>query len=153
MNHPLADIIRGVMRGVDYHALYPAKVISQNSDDGSLELTPQSSKLAGMSRVPIRTGVPGMKVKVAAGGVVLVGFENGNPQSPVATLWDVTTCTELDLNGTIIKLNGGGTPVAKEGSITSGHTHTGTAGPYPVTLAPATDTIATGAGSPSIKVP
>lgn len=56
-----------------------------------------------------------------------------------------------------VKFNGGSTPVAKEGSGTTGHQHTlaGTAGPYPLsgTAAMTTDSIATGAGSSEVKVP
>jgi hypothetical protein len=60
---------------------------------------------------------------------------------------------QISIGTTDIRLAGGSTPVAKEGSATAGHTHTGTAGPYPVVLAPATDAIAAGAGSPNVKVP
>ncbi len=64
----------------------------------------------------------------------------------------------VEINGsTAVKFNGGSTPVAKEGSATTGHMHTltGTAGPYPLagTAVTTTDTIATGAGSADIKVP
>lgn len=56
-----------------------------------------------------------------------------------------------------IILKGGSTPVAKEGSATTGHQHvlTGTAGPYPIvgTAVTTTDTIAVAAGSANIKVP
>lgn len=60
---------------------------------------------------------------------------------------------QIEITDALIKLNGGATPVAKEGSATAGHTHVGTAGPYPVTLNPATDVIAVGAGSATVKVP
>lgn len=56
-----------------------------------------------------------------------------------------------------IEVNGGTTPVAKEGSSTTGHTHTltGTAGPYPLSgsALTSTDSIASGAGSSTVKVP
>lgn len=62
--------------------------------------------------------------------------------------------------GGTIELNAGGTaatPVAKEGSATTGHQHTltGTAGPFPIvgTAVSTTDTIATGAGSQNVLVP
>lgn len=73
---------------------------------------------------------------------------------------------EISANGGVVTFNGGSTPVAKEGSATTGHTHgpgglqvvipTGSsAGTYAVTgvSGSATDTIATGAGSQNIKVP
>jgi phage baseplate assembly protein V len=56
-----------------------------------------------------------------------------------------------------VKINGGSTPVAKEGSATTGHMHTltGTAGPFPLagTAITTTDSIATAAGSATVKVP
>jgi hypothetical protein len=60
--------------------------------------------------------------------------------------------------GQDLVLHAGSTPVAKEGSGTTGHLHnagTMTAGPWPVVgaTATATDTVATGAGSPRVKVP
>lgn len=65
-------------------------------------------------------------------------------------------------NPRTISLNGGSTPIAKEGSLTTGHTHTATfaltapAGGGPVTgtitIVSATDTIATGAGSQRARV-
>lgn len=59
--------------------------------------------------------------------------------------------------GANVLINGGSTPVAKEGSATTGHQHTltGTAGPYPLagTAITTTDTIATAAGSATVKVP
>lgn len=73
---------------------------------------------------------------------------------------------EISANGGQVVFNGGSTPVAKEGSATTGHTHGAgelqvvipsgpAAGTYPVTGATgsATDTIASGAGSANIKVP
>ncbi len=152
----LARLIATMFARVDYFALYACTIVVQNAD-GSLEFKPDSDKLPGMSRVPIRLGLPNSTVKVAPGSRVLLGFENGDPARPVASLWDTATCTELVVNGTTIKLNGGNTPVAKEGSVTTGHVHvlSGTAGPFPVigTALVTTDTIAVRAGSQTVKVP
>jgi hypothetical protein len=49
--------------------------------------------------VPIRYGIPGVVAKVAAGGRVLVGFENGDPSRPVAELWDNASLVELSFAG------------------------------------------------------
>lgn len=59
--------------------------------------------------------------------------------------------------GQNVVINGGNVPVAKEGSVTTGHAHGAgmlVAGPYAVTgvTASATDTIATGAGSQRARV-
>lgn len=90
----------------------------------------------------------------------LTGLEPGE----VAIYNDQGSSVVLKANGDIevsaagnVVVNGGSTPVAKEGSATTGHTHTltGTAGPFPIvgTAILATDSIATGAGSSTVKVP
>jgi phage baseplate assembly protein V len=82
----------------------------------------------------------------------------------VAVYNDVGSKIVLHHNGDIevhaagnVLINGGTTPVAKEGSSTTGHMHTltGTAGPFPLagTAITTTDTVATGAGSGTVKVP
>jgi hypothetical protein len=164
MKAGLAAWVRGLFARIDYLALYPSRVVSQNGD-GTLELQPDDPRLPGLSNVPVRLGIPGTTVEVQAGARVLLGFEAGDPARPVATLWEggplakltVVAASELHLNGGTVLLKDGGTPVAKEGSATTGHQHTlaGTAGPYPLsgTAVLTTDSIATGAGSPNVKVP
>jgi hypothetical protein len=83
----LLTIIDGATRRIDYLALYPCRVAAQNAD-GTLELQPDSNSLPSLSKVPVRLGVPGVAVKVAAGSRVLLGFEGGNPQRPAAFLWE-----------------------------------------------------------------
>lgn len=90
---------------LDLLAAYPARVVSQNAD-GTLELVPYSSNLPALTRVPIRYGVPGVAAKVVAGARVLVEFEAGSSASPVATVWDVASVTELTVTANVIKLAG-----------------------------------------------
>lgn len=95
MKGALASFIEQVMGRVDYHALYPCRVVSQNAD-GTLELKPDTDKMGpGLSRVPIRLGLPGVAVKVKAQARVLLGFEGGDPQRPVATLWEADGLDEI----------------------------------------------------------
>lgn len=60
-------------------------------------------------------------------------------------------------SGQDVRINSGTSPVAHEGSLTAGHSHvlSGTAGPWAIagTAVTTTDAIATGAGSPHLKVP
>lgn len=93
----LERIIRRVMRRVDYCALYPARVLSQNAD-GTLELAPESESLPPMSAVPYRT-LAGVALTVPAGSRVLLGFEDADPARPVALLWELGTVTRLAVNG------------------------------------------------------
>jgi len=91
----LAGFIQQVMGRVDFFALYPCVVVSQNSD-GSLELKPDAPRFgAGLSRVPIRLGLPGVTVKVKPQARVMLAFEGGDPQRPVATLWEAAGLDEL----------------------------------------------------------
>jgi hypothetical protein len=172
MKDGLAAWVRSLFSRLDYLALYPSRVVSQNGD-GTLELQPDDPRLPGLSGVPVRLGLPGTTVEVQAGARVLLGFEAGDPARPVATLWEggplakltVVAATELHVDGGSelhltagkVLLKEGATPVAKEGSATTGHQHTltGTAGPYPISgsAVMTTDTIAAGAGSPNVKVP
>jgi hypothetical protein len=111
----LEGIVRGLTAGSIYLGLFPAKVIAQNAD-GTLELQPDDSRLPGMSRVPIRYGIPGVSVKVAPAARVGIEFEAGDPARPVATVWDSASVIE-------IKFAGGVQPIARVGD---------TAGPYPI---------------------
>ncbi len=95
----LLAFVRQATRRLDYLALYPATVNSQN-DDGTLELTPDDPRFAGASKVPILLGLPGVEVKVPAKARVLLGFAGGDPQKPRATLWELSALTELKLTAT-----------------------------------------------------
>jgi hypothetical protein len=80
----------------DFSGLYPARVVSQNAD-GSLELRPDDPDRfgLGLSRVPLRLGLPGVAVKVRKDSRVLLSFEGFDPQRPIATLWDAASAEEL----------------------------------------------------------
>lgn len=94
IKEPLIRLVLKATQRMDYHALYSCKVVSQNAD-GTLELQPDRTTLSSVSKVPIRLGLPGVEVKVAAGSRVLLGFENGDPAKPVATLWEKSTLNEI----------------------------------------------------------
>ncbi len=118
-------IIERLLSKVDYAALYPCTVVSQNGD-GTLELRPDSSKIPGLSKVPYRPGIPGIVIKVNAGARVIVGFEDMNPSKPVATVWGGTGLKEVQI--------GGLQPVARQGDVVSvtlppGTVFQGVAGP------------------------
>lgn len=94
----LEAIIRSVTAGSLYLGQFPAKVIAQNAD-GTLELKPEDSRLPGMTRVPIRYGIPGVTAKVAAGARIGIEFESGDPTRPVATVWESASIVELVFDG------------------------------------------------------
>lgn len=118
----IEGIIRHLTAHIDYYAQYPARVVAQNSDD-SLEVIPDDSRLPGLSRVPIRYGVPGIKAKIAPGGRVAVEFAAGNPEKPVATVWESASVLKLEISAAQVVFNNGAMPIARVGDM---------AGPYPI---------------------
>jgi hypothetical protein len=95
----VARLLSSVTSRLDYLALYPARVVAQNAD-GTLELKVDDARVGGLSKVAIRYGIPGVKAEVAANSRVLLGFEGGDPQRPVATLWELTEATLIFNGGT-----------------------------------------------------
>ena len=104
----LKAIVHAMFPRIDYLALYPARVVSQNAD-GTLELKPDDTRVPGLSQVPIRYGIPGVRVKVAAGARVLAGFAGGDPSQPVAELWESGTVTDLFISAGKIEVGSDGT--------------------------------------------
>lgn len=96
----LAKFIRWVMRDATYLGQYVCEVQGQDAD-GLLALLPDDAKVRGngLGAVPIRHGLPGCKVFVKSGARVLLGWENGDPAKPFASLWsddqDVVQHVEL----------------------------------------------------------
>ncbi len=70
-----------------YSRWYPCKVIAQGAD-GSLELYPDDEKVRGngLTRIPLRLGLPGCKVVVTPGSRVDLFFENADPKKPACAL-------------------------------------------------------------------
>jgi hypothetical protein len=88
-------IFKGLRQEIDYSRTYPCKVVTQNDDDGTLQLMPDDGRVGGgkvgatgLDRVPIRLGLPGFSAKVPNGARVTLGFDAGDPKRPYAALWD-----------------------------------------------------------------
>lgn len=112
----LLDIIQHVLKPTDYHALYPARVVSQ-TPGGLLEVIPDDTRLSGMT-VPIRYGIPCVTAKIRKDSRVLIGFEGGNPKKPVATLWDAADIEQIIIapDKLFIGSDGGNAwPIARQG--------------------------------------
>ena len=93
---------------IDYSRLYPAKVVKQASD-GSLELLADDARMRGngITRVPIRHGIPGCVVTVPPGGKVQLFFEGGDPKRPAAALWpDGSSVTKIEITTGTLKVFG-----------------------------------------------
>jgi len=99
-------IVGRITARVDYHALYPARVLQQRAD-GTLDLVPDSMRVPSCQRVPYRT-LRGLSVEVSAGARVLLGYEEGDPSKPYAALWELG-------DADVVRVNGGTSRVARDG--------------------------------------
>ena len=130
LKHYFLGLVETALARTDYHALYPARVVSQNSD-GTLELRPDSPRWgSGLSRVPIRHGVPGVtRLEVAQGARVHLGFvpgPDGIPE-PYAALWEKGSLTKLTIEAStqvvvicpdvVLGSEEGASPVARLGDV------------------------------------
>lgn len=123
---------------IDFSRMYPSKVLKQSSD-GTLELLPDSAKMRGngLTRVPIRHGIPGLHVTVPAGGKVLLFFEAGDPKLPAAALWpDGSSVTQMKITTPTLIVDGDiqctGEITAKSQTLPvklSSHQHPASTGP------------------------
>lgn len=133
----LAAFVRRVTGRLDYQALYPATVRAQ---DGAgrldVELDPPTA-MPPLTGVPIRHGLPGVTVRVAAGARVLVTWERGDPARPVAVLWEAGSVTDIVVNGGARKAARDGDPVSvtiDPGTVLVMVLGTPTPNPAPITL-------------------
>lgn len=94
----LAALVRAETRRVDYHALYPASVVSQDGAGGPLDLRPDTEALPPPQAVPLRV-VNGVKLTLPAGTRVLLGYEGGDPSKPYATLGPFAEVSRFAVNG------------------------------------------------------
>jgi hypothetical protein len=70
-----------------YARMYRAKVVAQSDDADTVDVRPDDPSLPDMANIPLRHGVPGLRVSVAMGSYVLVGWDDGRPDHPFAALW------------------------------------------------------------------
>ena len=125
MSDTILDSLRRIVTAfvgtrLDHLALYPA-VVRQQRSDGALDLHPEDTRVPSCQGVPIRLGLPGVTVTVAVGARVLIGYENGNPARPVATLWESGTVTLLEIDATMVRVNGGTLRVARATDAVTAH--------------------------------
>ncbi len=119
---------RLVLPRLDPLALYPARVVSQQ-DDGTLDVKPDDTRWGpGLSRVPVRHGLPGVSVRVRQGARILVGFEGGDITRPFASLWEPGSLDTLTVEASVklllkapsvvaAEVEGDARPVARVGDL------------------------------------
>jgi hypothetical protein len=96
----LERLIRWATRDSLYLGQYACSVVAQGAD-GTLDLLPDDPRLRaqGLQSVPIRHGLPGCRVQVAPGEIVLLGFENGDSRLPYAALWREGQVLSVSIGG------------------------------------------------------
>jgi hypothetical protein len=85
------SIARGAIPDLDYKGTFPAMLLKQHSNRRRVDVAPVDPRLPRMVDIPLKVGVPGVEVVISPGHLVLVGWENGRPDRPYATLWDPGT--------------------------------------------------------------
>lgn len=94
------QLVAKSLPAIDYLGSYPCRVVSQNGD-GTLDLVADDARVPNSSKVKIRYGIPGVTVKVAGGAKVLLSFEGGDPERPVAALWESEGLKEITLKASV----------------------------------------------------
>jgi hypothetical protein len=87
----LAELVRTLVLKLTaptlYYATFSVRVVTQ-AGDGTLEVIPDDSRIPGLTGVPIRYGLPGIKATVLQGARCRVAFDNGDPSKPYAFAFD-----------------------------------------------------------------
>lgn len=83
----VAGIVAQEMSHIDYLGLYECKVVTQSADLTTVDIQPSNAKFAGLQRVPLRLGLPGVTAQFAPGAKVLLGWMEGDPSKPYAALF------------------------------------------------------------------
>jgi hypothetical protein len=116
----VATMVRGEMRGVDYLAMYPGRILAQSADLLAVDIACDSKTVGGHRDIPLRIGIPGTKVKLttgAGGARAMLGWENGDPQRPFVALFESGGLEEIRISATKVVLADGDRPVACVGDI------------------------------------
>lgn len=83
----VSNIAKRYTAGIDFFGLYEANIIAQSADGTTLDVQPIDKRFAGMQRIALRHGLPGLNVQVAPGSTILMGFRSGDPSQPFVHSW------------------------------------------------------------------
>lgn len=86
--------------------MYRAEVKATNGDGSRLDVQPENPKIPPAQGVPVRVGIPGATALIQPGGIVLIGWENGDPNRPycVPSWENGATVMKLVFNGQTVIL-------------------------------------------------
>jgi hypothetical protein len=111
-------LLAAVLPDFDLYALHPATVL--NAAPNEVDVRFDNSRLPELTSVPVRAFAPEVQILVAAQTRVLVGFEGGDRNKPVALLWGAGNFTALSIG------SGNTQPVARVTDSTRGFIPVGT---------------------------
>jgi hypothetical protein len=140
----VGSLVAQAMAVVDYHAFYACQLVTQSTDLTTVDISPLGARnqklLGGLQRVPLR-GIPGVKVQIAPGATVMLGWDGGSPTAPFACLGlPGDTALKVQINGTVeADMSGAVVTVSATGTATfkgSGSTVLGNVGTFPVLTSP-----------------
>ena len=95
----LEATVQRAVRWVDYLSLYDCEVLRDHGDH-TLDLRPSNPMLPEMTRVRLVQPFPGAKLKLKAGGIVLLSFQSGDPARPVALHHGLCELERLEISTT-----------------------------------------------------
>jgi hypothetical protein len=100
----LLAMAKGAVPGIDYLGYYRCKVVSQSGQ--KVDLAPDDPRLGqSVTSVPLRHGLPGIEVTITSGCYVRLGWDNGDPRLPFASLWDGgESVPKIVVNATMVYL-------------------------------------------------
>jgi hypothetical protein len=120
----LRSIIRNELPQLTYLGEWEYSVFAISADGSTADLTSAlpTIPLGNLNAVPLAPGLLGESVHLAVGTTVRVRFVNADPSRPEIVggnkppvTSNVQATAELDLNAPIVKIAGGGPPVARYG--------------------------------------
>jgi hypothetical protein len=107
-----ADRLKDAMRALQaldpmhpYRRIYRAEVIAQSADLQRVDVRPFDVSLPDMAGIELRHGAPGIKVQVALGCSIQIGWDDGKPNQPFAALWSAdATAIRVVIPATMLEL-------------------------------------------------
>jgi hypothetical protein len=101
---------------LDMRAAYRCRVVTQHSD-GTLDVAPESTRIPGMTRVPVVYGDAATRAKVKSGVTCYVEFADGDESKPIVRGFEPGAVTEITIDAERVRLADGGRPLARVGDL------------------------------------
>ena len=89
-----------------YAPIYHAKLVAQSGDADVVDVRPDDLTLPDMAGIPLRHGIPGLRVQVELGSYLRVGWDDGRPDKPFAALWDSSDVIKASIVADDLRLGG-----------------------------------------------